>query len=97
MSLTGRFELRRTWTGKIVLQLEDEVRTHWPWSRTAAFHRRWRDAKVMDLSSPEMRPLIDLRRRGRILPGYDSLSEMPSSADGASPNGHANDGRVLSH
>jgi hypothetical protein len=73
MSLTGRFEFRRTWTGKIILQIEEEVKSPWP-RRKAVFRRRWRNATVMDLANPEMRPLIDLRRRGRVFPSSEPLS-----------------------
>jgi hypothetical protein len=63
MSLTGRFNLRRTLGGKIVLQVEEEVRRLWPFSRTQPTKRRWRDATVMDLVQPELRPLMDLRHK----------------------------------
>jgi hypothetical protein len=33
MPLTGRFTLRRTIGGKIVLQVEEEVKRLWPFSR----------------------------------------------------------------
>ncbi len=59
--LTGRFTFRRTLTGKIVLQVEEDVRTLWPMSHKRAFRRRWRDAKLMDLTATQLRPLMDLR------------------------------------
>ncbi len=62
--LTGRFTFRRTFTGKIVLQVEEEVRTSWPLSRKRPFRRRWRNATLMDLTATELRPLMDLRMRG---------------------------------
>jgi len=61
MPLTGRFNLRRTIGGKIVLQVEEEVRRLWPFSRKQLTKRRWRDATIMDLAQPELRPLMDLR------------------------------------
>ncbi|WP_193557290.1 hypothetical protein [Microvirga pakistanensis] len=61
MPLTGRFNLRRTIGGKIVLQVEEEVRRLWPFSRNQLTKRRWRDATIMDLAQPELRPLMDLR------------------------------------
>ena len=30
MALTGRFSFRKTFTGKCVLQLEEDVRAWWP-------------------------------------------------------------------
>jgi hypothetical protein len=95
MSLTGRFELRRTWTGKIVLQIEEEVKNRWP-GRKAAFRRRWRDATVMDLANPEMRPLIDLRRRPRAVTSSQSLSRPEEIPVGVLPNGHDQD-TVVTH
>ncbi|MPR12081.1 hypothetical protein [Microvirga tunisiensis] len=61
MPLTGRFTLRRTIGGKIVLQVEEEVKRLWPFSRWHPAKRRWRDATIMDLAQPELRPLMDLR------------------------------------
>jgi hypothetical protein len=68
MRLTGRFNLRRTMTGKIVLQVEEEVKARWPFSRNGGLRRRWRDANVMDLAKPEMRALIDLRNKPQFMP-----------------------------
>jgi hypothetical protein len=65
MSLTGRFTFRRTFWGKIVLQVEDEVRPIWRFWQQGARRRRWRDATVMDLAAVELRPLMDLRSRPR--------------------------------
>jgi hypothetical protein len=63
MPLTGRFDFKKTFSGKLVLLLEEDVRAFWLPFRTRATRRRWRRAKVMDLASPELRPLIDLRSR----------------------------------
>jgi hypothetical protein len=68
MRLTGRFNMRRTLTGKIVLQVEEEGKARWPFSRNRALRRRWRDANVMDLAKPEMRALIDLRNKPQFVP-----------------------------
>ena len=64
MSLTGRFTFRRTFWGKIVLQVEDEVRPIWRFWQEGA-RRRWRDATLMDLAAVQLRPLMDLRSRPR--------------------------------
>ena len=64
MALTGRFNLRKTLTGRIVLQVEEEVTGFWSrmFGKTK-LHRRWRDANVLDLAAPELRSLVDLRFR----------------------------------
>ncbi len=67
MPLTGRFNLRRSMGGKIVLQVEEEVRRLWPFSRKQLTKRGWRDATIMDLAQPELRPLMDLRYK----PGFE--------------------------
>ena len=61
MALTGKFSFRKSLWGRIVLQVEDEVRPFWRRSKPGPLKRRWRDATLMDLAAPEMRPLIDLR------------------------------------
>ena len=57
MALTGKFKFRETFWGKVVLQVEDEVRPAWP----SNLGRRWRDATPMDLVTPELRSLLTLR------------------------------------
>ena len=59
MGLTGKFRFRKTLWGKIVIQIEEEVKPFW--SKLGALKPRWRDATLMDLAAPEMRPLIDMR------------------------------------
>ena len=69
MALTGRFNFRKTLMGRIVLQIEEEVRTFS--SRLTGknkLRRRWRDATMMDLAAPELRSLVDLRFRPRYTP-----------------------------
>jgi hypothetical protein len=61
--LTGRFTFRRTLTGKIVLQVEEDVKPLWPMSRRRPLKRRWRNATLMDLTTTELRGLMDLRMR----------------------------------
>ena len=55
MGLTGKSQFRKTLSGKIVLQIEDAVKPLW--STSGALKRRWRDATLMDLAAPELRPL----------------------------------------
>ena len=61
MPLTGKFRFRKSLWGRLVLQLEEEVKPFW--SKPGALKRRWRDATLMDLAAPELRPLIDMRSR----------------------------------
>ncbi|PVE25150.1 hypothetical protein DC522_06305 [Microvirga sp. KLBC 81] len=66
MALTGRFNLRKSFSGRIILQVEEEVKSGWSlFSRQPKFRRRWRDAKPMDLPATELRALMDLRNRPR--------------------------------
>ena len=97
VALTGRFSFRKTFTGKCVLQLEEDVRAWWPRKR---MKRRWRDANLMDLARPELRPLIDLRSK----PNYHAPSYHDEELDlvhasvppqGSSPL--AGDGRISTH
>ena len=59
MALTGKYQLRKTLWGKILVQVEEKVKPLW--SKSGALKQRWRDATLMDLAAPEMRPLIDMR------------------------------------
>ena len=77
MSLTGRFNFRRTWTGKIVLQVEDERRSMFG----KGFRKRWRDANVLDLAAPALRRLIDLRLKPQYVPEAPAAA-APSVVDG---------------
>jgi hypothetical protein len=61
MGLTGKFDLRKTFWGKVVLQVEEEVKPLWRRSVPGPAKKRWRDATLMDLAAPEMRTLIDMR------------------------------------
>ena len=92
VALTGRFSFRKTFTGKCVLQLEEDVRAWWPRKR---MKRRWRDANLMDLARPELRPLIDLRSKPNYhAPSYhdEELDLVHASPQGSSPL--AGDGRI---
>ena len=61
MPLTGRFDFRKTFSGKLVLILED-VRALSP-LRKGSTRRRWRKATVMDLAATELRPMMDHRSK----------------------------------
>jgi hypothetical protein len=64
MALTGHFEFRKTFWGKLVLRVEEEVKPFWQ----SKPKRRWRDATLMDLAAPEMRHLIDIGRKSASRP-----------------------------
>ena len=77
MALTGRFTFRRSFWGRIVLQVEEEKRSLW--SRSKPFKKRWRDATLMDLAAPELRALIDLRYKPHFMAQHDYLgTDAPS-------------------
>ena len=61
MALTGKFDFRRSWTGKIILKVEDEVERRLTFGLASPSYRRWRDAKVSDLMQPELGDLLDLK------------------------------------
>ena len=68
MPLTGRFTFRKSLFGRIVLRVEEDAPLFWPLS--GRIHRRWRDARFMDLVQPEIRGLLNLR---------DYAQEMPEA------------------
>jgi hypothetical protein len=78
MPLTGKFTFRRSFWGRIVLQVEEEVRSAWPFSRKSPTRRRFRDANLMDLAAPELRTLIDLRQKPRVDLNQYYYTPMPS-------------------
>ncbi len=64
MGLTGRFNLRKTFSGRIILQVEEETKSFWSlFAKEVKLRRRWRDATMMDLAAVELRPLMDMRDR----------------------------------
>ena len=63
MALTGRFDFRQTPTGRIALQVEEEVTAFWSRLGERKTKRRSRKATLLDLTTPEMRTLMDLRMR----------------------------------
>jgi hypothetical protein len=68
MSLTGRFNFRKTLTGKIILQVEEDRKSMFRIFGKRQSHRRWRDATTLDLAAPELRTLIDLRQKPHFVP-----------------------------
>ena len=51
MALTGRFNFRRSWFGKLMLKVEDEVEPVF-WSERKPLKRHWRRATLIDLAQP---------------------------------------------
>jgi hypothetical protein len=77
MALTGRFTFRRSFWGRIVLQVEEEKRSFW--GRSKPFKKSWRDATLMDLAAPELRALIDLRYKPQFMTQHEYLApDTPS-------------------
>ena len=79
MALTGRFWFRKTWSGKLVLLVEDK-RPRWLGPK-GSFKLRWRDAKLLDLAEPPLRTLMTLERTYRT----EYAPDRHSSAQPASP------------
>ncbi|WP_233384645.1 hypothetical protein [Methylobacterium sp. C25] len=87
MALTGRFWFRKTWTGKVVLMVE-EKRPRW-FGGKAAFRLRWRDASLMDFAESALKPLLALEHlhRAAALEATFAASRAPSAPkfDGRPP------------
>ena len=84
MALTGQYQFRKTFGGKIVLQVEEEVPTFWSWFGKRQTKKRWRDATLMDLSAPVLRMLLDWRFRSRRLTQVE-VERSSGSEERASP------------
>ena len=81
MALTGRFNLRKSFSGRIILQVEEEFESKWGlFSQKPKFRRRWRDAKSMDLPATELRSLMDLRNRPQFMQAFEPTQIVRPSA-----------------
>jgi hypothetical protein len=84
MSLTGRFNFRKTWSGGLALEVEEEVKPLL--GRGDKLKRRWRRATLIDLAQPEMRALIDLRFQPQYL-ARTSVRAATAAAPAAASGG----------
>ena len=85
MSLTGRFEFRKTWSGKLVLLVE-EKKPRW-FAKRGADKFRWREANLLDLAEGSMRPLMDLRKSQQRPEGAVGQPPVLRVVEPAKPNG----------
>ncbi len=95
MGLTGRFDFRRKWTGKIVLRVEEEVPAFWSRSGEHKVKRRWRNATLMDLAATEMRALMDLRMRPQYMAHHVEVERATAIGGGDRPPVEARNNVVL--
>jgi hypothetical protein len=65
MALTGRFWFRRSWTGRVVLLVEEQRPR---WLGRGARKPRWRNARLLDFAEPELRPLMAMEKQHRSVP-----------------------------
>jgi hypothetical protein len=87
MSLTGRFWFRKSWTGRLVLLVEEE-RPRW-FGRGVA-KPRWRNARLMDFAEPELRPLMIMEkhhRTGAASAQVRTLRPVPAAPEARAANG----------
>src|SRR3954447_22577192 len=98
MALTGRFDFRKTLTGRLILFVEEDVAPPFARFRKRSTRRRWRRARVMDLAATELRKLIDFRLKPQFQAPPSHVEQLSSSAQlsvGIEPaNG---DARVSAH
>jgi hypothetical protein len=79
MTLTGRFNFRPPWRGKLVLEVEEEFKPYFARDKKVLKHR-WRRASLIDLAQPEMRALIDLRTQRQYLARTSARTVEPPPA-----------------
>ncbi|MDP4002656.1 hypothetical protein [Methylobacterium sp. NEAU K] len=87
MALTGRFWFRRSWTGRLVLLVEEE-RPRWFGRGTGK--PRWRNARLLDFAEPELRPLMTMEKHQRTAAApatVRNLRPVPSTPPARFANG----------
>jgi|SRR5215204_3675328 len=94
VGLTRRCNFRKTFTGKCVLQLEEDVRAWWPRKR---MKRRWRNANLMDLAGPELCPLATCARSRTATPRAITTKNSTSATRPCHRKALAGDGRIATH
>ncbi len=80
MALTGRYDFRRTMTGRLRLYVEYNANGFWDFlTGKKTYCHQWRAANIMDLAAPELRHLMDLRftNSQRMPQAHDALQEWP--------------------
>ena len=80
MALTGRYDFKKTLTGKVVLQVEEEVQSLWSWKGNRPLKKRWRNATLIDLTSTELRMLMDARHKPYLLVHRLDVERMAAAA-----------------
>ena len=80
MALTGRFDFKKTLTGKVVLRVEEEVPAFWSWRGERPLKKRWRNATLLDLTSTELRILMDARLKPYLLVHRLDVERMAATA-----------------
>jgi hypothetical protein len=89
MALTGRFDFKKTFMGKIVLLVEEEVPSFWSRKGERSLKKRWRNATLMDLTSTELRILMDARHKPYLLVHRLDVERMAAvAADNVVPLQH---------
>ncbi|GJD97986.1 hypothetical protein [Methylobacterium iners] len=84
MELTGRFWFKRTWSGKLVLLVEEKRQRRRLFGKGGSeFKLTWREAKLLDFADNALSPLVDLGRQHRHGSGSRSgprLVPVPAAA-----------------
>ena len=80
MALTGRFDFKKTLTGKVVLLVEEEVPAFWSRKGQRPLKKRWRNATLLDLTSTELRILMDARLKPYLLVHRLDVERMAATA-----------------
>ena len=80
MALTGRYDFKKTLMGKVVLRVEEEVPAFWSRKGARPIKKRWRNATLIDLTSTELRMLMDARFKPYLLVHRLDVERMAATA-----------------